>query len=262
MAEKPLKDLTIVITRAASQADEFASLLEGLGARTVAIPVIEISPLDSPELRESLRSVNSYDWIIFTSVNGAEIFLERLKNSIGPGELKPLICAIGPGTAGRIEEMGFSVSLLPSLFQAEGVTEEFRSRLPDMPTGQSILIPRALQAREILPQSLREMGYSVDVVPVYRTDFPETREAELRELLSKASPDMITFTSSSTVTNFLLLAGGHINLDSYRFASIGPITSETAAKAGLKITVTARESTLPALAAAIAEYFTENRPEK
>ena len=82
MTGKPLEDLTIVITRAASQAGEFASLLEGLGARTAAIPVIEISPMDSPELRESLRNINKYAWLIFTSVNGAEIFLERLKNIV------------------------------------------------------------------------------------------------------------------------------------------------------------------------------------
>jgi len=255
MAEKMLKNRTIVITRAEAQVNEFAAILGPLGARTIAVPVIEISPLDSTELQASLNNINRYAWIIFTSVNGAEIFLKKLKETISPDDLAPLICAIGPGTAKRVREMGFSVSFIPRIYQAEGLTEEFLTRSHDNPASQSILIPRAEQAREILPETLTRIGFDVEVIPVYRTEFPAARELELKELLNKSAPDMITFTSSSTVTNFIRLAGDDFDFNSCKFASIGPITSETAAKAGINIDVKASESTLISLAEAIAEYY-------
>ncbi len=244
-----------MITRAAAQADEFARMLTNLGARVVTIPVIEVCPLESEELRRSLREVNDYSWIIFTSSNGAAIFLEKLKAIMRPDELRPRICAIGPGTYRQIEQMGFPVAMIPNTYQAEGILEEFSRLSSGLADKLSILIPRALRAREVLPEVLKEMGMNVNVVPVYKTLFPAGSIPELRVLLDSASPDMITFTSSSTVLNFMKLAGNTFDLHSCRYASIGPVTSETALKAGLRISVNARESTLESLAEAIADYY-------
>ena len=260
MVTKPLKNRTIVITRAAAQADEFAEILTDLGARVIAIPVIEICPLETAEFQRSLREINTYSWIIFTSSNGASIFLEKLGAIISPGELRPRICAIGPGTYRQIDQMGFPVDMVPGTYQAEGILEEFSREISGGSGRMSVLIPRALQAREILPETLKKMGIDVDVVPVYKTIFPSGRLPELRTLLNISSPDMITFTSSSTVTNFIKLAGKAFNLNSCEYASIGPVTSETAVKAGLKITVNAGESTLESLAEAIAEYYLKVPP--
>lgn len=255
MGKKPLENRTIAITRAAAQADEFAGILAGYGARTISIPVIEIRPLDTPEITRALHEVNNYSWIVFTSSNGAAIFLGRLGKIKPPEDLKPKIGAIGPGTARQIEQLGFQVNMVPGLFQAEGLLEEFSRNKPGESEGLSILIPRAAQAREILPETLREMGMRVDVLPVYTTSFPAERAQELQSLLAESSPDMITFTSSSTVTNFIKLASGNFDLNHYRYASIGPVTTETATKAGIEISVNAPESTLESLAKAIADYF-------
>ncbi len=257
MVKKPLENRTIVITRAAAQADEFAEILTDLGARTIVVPVIEICPLETAEFHRSLRDVNNYSWIIFTSSNGAAIFLEKLKEWMSPGELRPRICAIGPGTCRQVEQMGFPVDMVPRTYQAEGILEEFSRESSGGAGGMSVLIPRALQAREILPEALKKMGINVDVVPVYKTLFPSARLPELRALLESSSPDMITFTSSSTVTNFIKLAGNTFDFNSCKYASIGPVTSETALKAGLRITVNARESTLESLAEAMADYFSK-----
>jgi len=260
MANKPLENRTIVLTRAAAQADEFAEMLSNLGARPVAVPVIEICPLDTPEIHRSLREINTYSWIIFTSINGAEIFLGKLKDILNPGDLRPRVCAIGPGTSRQIERMGFPVHMVPKIYQAEGILEEFSEKISGMADIPSVLIPRALQAREILPETLKKMGFAVKVVPVYRTAFPSGSVTELRALLRGSAPDMITFTSSSTVTNFMTLVGKTLNLGSYKYAAIGPVTAETAAKAGLEISVSAGESTLESLAEAIAEYFSGKAP--
>jgi len=257
-----LRNRTIAITRAAGQADAFADILSRLGAETVSLPVIEIRAIDSPGLRRALARLNSYAWIILTSVNGAEIFLEKLKSGRNPARLKPRICAIGPGTASRIEQMGFPVHLVPRVFQAEGILEEFTRLQAPAGAGLEILLPRALEAREVLPETLAAMGAKVDVVPIYRTVFPADRTDELRKLLLSSAPDMITFTSSSTVTNFLKLGGHGIDLRNYRYASIGPITSSTAAMEGINISVKARESTLESLAEAIAEYFAGTNPDQ
>jgi uroporphyrinogen III methyltransferase / synthase len=260
MADKPLKNRTIVLTRAAAQADEFAKKLSDLGARPVSIPVIKICPLDSPDIQESLREVNNYSWIVFTSINGAEIFLGKLKEIMDPGELRSRLCSIGPGTSRKIVQMGFPVHMVPEIYQAEGILECFSEEISGADQNLSVLIPRASQAREILPESLRKMGIRVKVVPVYKTTFTSENIDDLRTLLHVTCPDMITFTSSSTVTNFVKLAGKGFDLASYQYASIGPVTTETAAKAGLKITVHAEESTLDSLAKAISKYFSNKTP--
>lgn len=257
MGKKPLENRTIAITRAAAQADEFAKILADFGARTVSIPVIKICPLDTPEINRALQKVNNYSWIVFTSSNGAATFLRKLGDIMPPEDLKPRIGAIGPGTARQIEQLGFQVNMVPGLFQAEGILEEFSRNKPSEGEGLSILIPRAAQAREILPITLREMGMRVDVLPVYTTSFPSGRAQELRALLAGSSPDMITFTSSSTVTNFIKMAGKKFELNVYKYASIGPVTTETAINSGIEITVKAEESTLESLAEAIAGYFTK-----
>lgn len=255
MEIRPLENKTIAITRAAQQFDEFASLLAGFGAQPLCVPVIEIKPVDSPAIDRVLEKINSYQWIIFTSGNGVDIFLPKVKQFLSPADMTPRICAIGPGTADRIARLGFRADLIPKLFQAEGIITELEEELSRSPGPTSILIPRAAKARKILPEALRAKGALVDVIPVYQTIFPERQAPQLRDLMVKKRPDMVTFTSSSTVTNFIRLAGNSLPLNRYEYASIGPITSATARKAGVKVAVDSQESTLKSLTEAIVNYY-------
>lgn len=255
MTDKPLSGTRIAITRAEEQAGDFAEILSGLGSEPVHLPVIEISPLEIPREAFLPAIINGYSWIVFTSCNGAALFLEQLKKHVGPDELKSGICAIGPGTARKIEEMGFQVDLVPQLYQAEGIIEALENRLSSLGKGASVLIPRAASAREILPDTIRKMGFKVDVLPVYETVFPADRAPQLRSILKNSSIDMVTFTSSSTVSNFIRLVVGYLDPLQFKYASIGPITSRTAEESGLQISVTAEESTLESLARAMADHF-------
>jgi len=255
MAGKPLLNRKIAVTRAEEQAGDFAEILSGFGAETIHLPVIEIDPLEIPEEVILPEKINRYSWIVFTSSNGAALFLEDLKKSLSPDELQPGICAIGPGTARTIEHLGFRVSLVPRLFQAEGIIEALENKLTSLGKRASVLIPRASRAREILPDTIRKMGFHVDVLPVYQTIFPSAKAPRLRSILKSSKIDMVTFTSSSTVTNFMRLVVGYLDPNQFRYSSIGPITSKTAEDSGLRISVVAEESTLESLAQAMADYF-------
>lgn len=269
MSTLPLKNRTILVTRAQGQTPEFRCLLEEAGARVLEVPTIEIRPKRTPELDSAIQKLIKYDWLIFTSANGVDVFVERARElgkwpEGGFSPAGPRICAIGPATARRVEDSGRDVDLVPSLYQAEGLLREFiRANKSDL-TGMWILLPRASKAREILPEQLREKGARVDVIPVYDTAAPEQSRSLLEQLLETESPDLITFTSSSTVHNFVNLAEGR-NLRQFRCAVIGPITEATARKYGLDVAVRAEKSSIPDLAKAIRAYFQDvhayRRPE-
>ena len=255
----PLADKRILITRAQGQTEEFSGLLKNYGATIIPFPTIEIVPPDdwSP-LDEAINRLATYDWVIFTSVNGVKFFAQRLKgkgvNITILAEKK--ICAIGPRTQGELEKMGLTVTFMPPEYRAEGVAEGLKKRGIN---GKKILLPRAREARKILPDTLREAGAVVDEVEAYRATRPTKNKDSLETILKKGI-DVVTFTSSSTVRNFMELVPDKTVLNGVTVAVIGPITAETVRNYGLEPAITPSEYTIPALVQAIVEHFTEPHP--
>lgn len=258
---KPLFGRRIVITRARSQAGSFARAIEDLGAEAIEFPTIEIHPPASYDsLDRAIQAVEKYHWIIFTSVNGVSHFLarlEHLKRDIR--DLKGLrMVAIGPETAKALESTHLRADFVPGEYRAEAMLEGLRS---DEFRGRRVLLPRAAKARDILPDTLRERGAEVDVVEAYRTVPAKSDVSWLRALLEEKRIDVVTFTSSSTVTHFAaLFAGEDLRglLAATAVACIGPITQKTAQELGVRVDVVPRDYTIPGLTQAIVEYFSRN----
>lgn len=255
MSRRPLEARKILVTRTRAQASDFASTLTERGAEVFEIPTIEIVPIQSHELDAALRTLDSFDWIFFTSVNGVDCFFERARELGCLPSVLPKICTIGPATSRRVRDYGYEVTLQPTLYQAEGVIEAFSRYHGGGIEGLKILLPRARVAREILPDQLRSGGARVDLVPVYETVIPVQSRARLQRILDQEHPDLVTFTSSSTVHNFVKIAEDIERIRELKYAVIGPITAETANEYGLQVVVMAEESTIPALAHAIEAYF-------
>jgi uroporphyrinogen III methyltransferase / synthase len=246
--KKPLFGKGIVITRPERQADDLAQLLGGEGACPIHFPTIEIVPPPNwNALDKAIDRVEEYDWIIFTSANGVQAFFARL---IDRGKdvrnLKGIkICCIGPATARQIEAKNIRVDLVPYEFIAEGILQSFAGM--DLQR-RKILIPRADKARDILPLGLKKMGAEVDVAAVYRTVNSGRKKEELARLISEDKVHIITFTSSSTVTNFVEIMGADYMLPSFiRIACIGPVTAAAAKKAGFKVDISREEYTMEGL---------------
>jgi uroporphyrinogen III methyltransferase / synthase len=247
----------IVVTRPRTQSGELARRLSELGAEVIEFPTIAIEPpTDYAPMDRAIEQLNQYDWLFFTSVNGVQSFFDRLRrlgrNSQALDHLK--LVAIGPETAGRLEGEGAHVYLVPAKYQAEGILEGLD---PAEIRGRRILMPRAAKAREILPETLRQWGASVHVVQAYQTVLPQDYQFGLHELFKKQI-DVITFTSSSTVENFLrLLEGEDPNrmLQGVIVACIGPITARTAFDSGLGVDIVSSEFTIPGLVAAIVKLY-------
>jgi len=253
----PLFGKRIVITRARAQAGVLREALAELGAEVIEIPTIEIrEPVSWEPLDGSIRRLEEFHYLLVTSANGVRSFLARLK-ACGRDvrDLKGLtIGAIGPATAAEFAKTGIRVDFIPAEYRAEGLLEALAGHEL---RGMSFLVPRAKVARDLVPRVLRERGARVEVVEAYETVTPEFPAEELERLLSPP-PDVITFTSSSTATNFAKLFGDRpLNevLRGTAVASIGPITSETLRKLGLEVTVETKESTIPGLVVAVKEYF-------
>ncbi|MCA1594216.1 MAG: uroporphyrinogen-III synthase [Acidobacteria bacterium] len=263
---QPLSGRTIMITRALAQSAEFAAELERQGARVVSCPTIEIvEPESFAPLDEAIENIYGYDWLVFTSVNGVEYFLRRLDaRGKEVGELDELrVCAIGEATADRLGEAHVHVDVIPEKFLAEGVFAALEAYVGGHENLENLnfLIPRAAVARDFLPRALEEAGARVDVVAAYRTVRPEsTDRARVEALLVGGGVDCVTFTSSSTVSNFAQLFDTtdlSDLLQGVAVACIGDITSRTAADFGLRTNIQPVEFTTPALARAIAAYFAE-----
>ncbi|MEK7850428.1 MAG: uroporphyrinogen-III synthase, partial [Deltaproteobacteria bacterium] len=256
---RPLFGKRVVVTRAREQASDFVEILERQGACVVEFPTIEIVPPASWDAIDgALERLEAYDWALFTSVNGVKYFIERLKaKGKDVRDLKGIkLCAIGPKTASEIEALGLRLDFVPKEFRAEGIIEG----LGDV-KGMRILLPRAEVAREILPDELTRMGATVDVVTAYRTMRPEGKTAEIKDLFREGKIDIVTFTSSSTVTNFLQMfeeREGADLLHDVKVASIGPITAETAKKHGIETKIMPKNYTIPALAEAILDHYHTN----
>jgi uroporphyrinogen III methyltransferase/synthase len=259
--KRPLFGKRIVITRAREQAEVFARLLAAYGADPVSAPTIKtVPPLSWEALDHAIATLSDYSWLIFTSVNGIAPFMERLKRA--RRDVRSLahlqIGAIGPRTADELSRYGLTADLVPSEYQAEGMVAAMSHHEL---TGAKILIPRAAVARELLPEQLRAQGAAVDVVAAYRTVLPETGLNRLKEQIQAGAIDVVTFTSSSTVSNFVGLIGGEAEARRLgaktTVACIGPITARTAEEYGLPVTIMPGENTVPALAQAIVRYYSE-----
>jgi len=256
---RPLFGKRIVVTRPEDQAGEFSQLLSAYGAEPVVVPTIQIvPPAGWQAIDQAIAGLAEYRWLILTSVNGIAPFMDRLraagKDTRALSHL--CICAIGPRTARELERHGLVADLVPAQYQAEGLIDALSDR--DL-RGTRVLIPRAETAREILPERLREMGAEVDVVPVYRTVAPVAARDELKQEIEGRRIDLVTFTSSSTVRNFVDLLGGVETarrvMTSVAVGCIGPITAQTAEGYGLPVTIVPGENTVPALAQAIVRHF-------
>jgi uroporphyrinogen III methyltransferase/synthase len=254
----PLAGKRILITRAKEQAKEFSNLLEGHGAEVIAYPTIEITqPQNWGPLDKAIERLETYDWVIFTSVNGVRFFTQRLKEKGADITVlgREKICAIGPRTQGELEKMGLTVSFIPQEYRAEGIIEGLKARGIKE---QKILLPRARGARKILPEALQEAGAVVDEVAVYQAVKPSKSNESLASILKKGV-DVAAFTSSSTVRNFMELLSDKSALNGVKVAVIGPITAETVRSYGVEPHITPQEYTIPALVEAIVEYF-QRRP--
>ncbi|HKW75064.1 MAG TPA: uroporphyrinogen-III synthase [Terriglobales bacterium] len=254
--EQPLTGWRVLNTRAKGQSAALSNLLRERGAEVIEIPTIEINPPRSfKPLDAALKSVAEYDWLILTSVNGVDAVFSRLRKlKISPDTLRHLqIAAIGPATKKAIERQGLSITVTPSKYIAEAVVDALCGKTE----GKKILLARAKVARDVLPNELRKNAAQVDVVEAYETKVPATAKSKLQKLFASEEnrPDVVTFTSSSTATNFLkLLDKKHQNVlrEIWR-ASIGPVTSKTLRDAGFPPTVEAREYTMNGLVLAILE---------
>ena len=259
----PLKTVRVLVGRARHQAGALSAELRKLGAQVLEIPFIEIrKPRSFRPLDAALKNLHTYDWLILTSVNGVEAMWERLEklglaaNQEGPeftravGRLR--IAAIGPATKKAIEKRGVKVDVMPKEYVAESVVRSLKTKVK----GKRVLLVRAKVARDVIPNELRKAGAHVEVVEAYETVVPESSRRRLQAALSnpKKCPNVVTFTSSSTVKNFIDLLGTRRTtklLNGIQMASIGPVTSSTLRELGLSVDIAAIEFTIPGLISAI-----------
>lgn len=245
----PLTGRRVLVTRARAQADGLAARLAALGAQVIAMAAIEIAPMpDSSPLDEAIARLHTYDWIIFTSVNGVAAFWQRFTETGNPAQAMQhlAVAAIGPATAQALEERGISPRFIPSEYVAEAIA----SGIGEV-AGKRILLPRAEIARKALAVALRQRGAIVDEVAAYRT-LPPTPDAQALEEL-RQGVDAILFTSSSTVRNFIHMAGN--DTGTAVIACIGPITAQTARELGMAVDVVASEYTTDGLVRALVAHY-------
>jgi uroporphyrinogen-III synthase len=272
--QRSLAGLRVLVGRARHQASALSAGLRKLGADVIEIPFIEIrQPRSYKPLDSALKHLDEYDWLVLTSVNGADAVWGRAKKlRLGKKQFQHLqIAAIGPATSMAIKNHGLKVDVVPEEYVAESVVKSLRRQVK----GKRVLLARARVARDVIPHELRKLGAQVDVVEAYETVIPKSSRLRLRAVLKdpKRRPNVITFTSSSTVRNFVALLGKSVQMwrgrprprrsapstfDGIQFASIGPITSSTLRELGLRVDIEAKEYTIPGLIAAIARIEKES----
>jgi uroporphyrinogen III methyltransferase/synthase len=254
---RPLLGRRVVVTRPRAQAPALADLLEAEGAEVVLCPTIALVPAPDPEpLGRAVAEAGTYDWIVFTSANGVRVFFDRF--AADRRDVRALagsrLAAIGPETAAELERWMLRPAILPDDYRAEGLLAAFARE--DV-RGRRILLPRAAEARPVLPQVLRSRGAIVDEVVAYRAVLPPDADGSgLVSALEAGSIDALTFTSSSTVRNFVRLLGAATATRLVRggrpvVACIGPVTAETARQLGLPVDLLAPSYTVASLTAAL-----------
>jgi uroporphyrinogen-III synthase len=282
-----LSGIRVLVGRARHQAGALSAELKKLSAQVIEIPFIQIcKPKSFKPLDAALKNLDTYDWLILTSVNGVEAMWARIKMKregrdfsragkatkpeegfAAAGNLR--IAAIGPATKRAIEQRGMQVDIVPKEYVAESVVRSLKSKVK----GKRVLLVRAKVARDVIPNELRKAGAHVDVVEAYETVVPESSRRLLRAALKNRRPHVVTFTSSSTVHNFVELLDlrpprkpsrairgqdrSRHGLDGILMASIGPVTSSTLREYGLAVDISAKEFTIPGLVEAIVRVVTE-----
>lgn len=255
LENRPLANRRILVTRTKAGASELSERLQLAGATVQVVPTIEIIPPDSyGPLDQALARLDQFDWLVFTSANAVEVFGGRYRADILPKN----IAVIGPATGRAIERLGLSVALQPSRYVAESLAEALVPRV----AGRSVLLVRAAEAGDVLPQALQEAGAKLTVVEAYRNRVPPDSIPLIGETFSSPEqvPHVITFTSASTARNLMeLLQQAGLELPSgVLLASIGPITSRAMSDLGLEPAIEASEATVAALAQAICQHFAES----
>ncbi|MFX4260632.1 uroporphyrinogen-III C-methyltransferase [Pelotomaculum propionicicum] len=256
--KKPLFGKRILVTRSREQASVLSEALEALGAEPLEFPTISVvEPEDFGPLDLALDNLGSYQWVIFTSVNGVESFFKRLRYH--RKDVRELygakLCAIGPKTREALENYGLIVDYVPVEFRAEEILKVLQGKVA---AGDRVLMPRADIARKILPESLSRLGAQVDEVTAYRTVPGEGQGGRIAEMLKKGEIHGITFTSSSTVRNFVNMLGAtdiKSLLGNVTVACIGPVTADTAREMGIEADLVAEEYTIEGLIKAILNYY-------
>jgi uroporphyrinogen III methyltransferase/synthase len=265
--QQPLNGITVVVTRAASQAEQLTTLLENYGAKVIVCPTIEIREPETYEgLDEALDHLYGYDWLIFTSTNGVEFFTKRLINrGLKVEDLDEIkVCAIGQRTADKLHEIHVHVDVVPSQSTAEGVfaaLSEFVGGAAHL-RGLNILLPRAAVGREHLPRELEQAGARVDVVTAYQTVLPENFDRGKLSAMLAGGGDCIAFTSPSTIKNLAKLFDSHDlgkTLPGIVVACIGSVTAAAAEEYGLRVDIQPASFTTADLARAIADYYSDLR---
>jgi uroporphyrinogen III methyltransferase/synthase len=253
---RPLFGKRVLVTRSRVQASALSEMLAEEGAEPVEVAAIEFSPVDDySRLDDAIRSLHSYDWVVFTSVNGVEAFFDRLRSmkrdSRAFGRAK--VGAIGPATAAALSQHGIEADFMPPQYMSESLVQHM-DRLEIK--GARVLLPRADIARDELGEGLARLGAQVEPLTVYRTIMPDESREKALGLLKGGDVDLVTFTSSSTVLNLLKLLDGDGSLfGEVQVACIGPITARTAREAGLRVDIVAQEHTIPGLVRALKEHF-------
>lgn len=245
-ANQPLHGRKVVVTRAPSQAGALSARLRAAGADVIELPVIDFVPLEF-----AAPDYASYDWAIFTSVNGVEFFFAKVTPVAGPK-----VCAIGSATAEALRAHGLEPDVVPDEYVAESVVAALSG---EGLSGRRVLLPRASAGRDVIPEELTRLGAQVDVLAVYRTVVPPELAQQAQAVLAAARPDWITLTSSSTVKNLLAAAGAEL-VGAAKLASIGPVTSEVAQRHGLAVTVEATPSTIEALVESMQTWTAKHEP--
>jgi uroporphyrinogen III methyltransferase/synthase len=263
--DRPLFGRRIVVTRSREQAGELIDMLEERGAEAIPAPAIRIAPPEDPEpLDRACAEAGSFDWVVFTSANAVDHFMRRLLATGDVRDLKGVkICTVGPSTASRLQRYGLRVDLTPPEYRADAVVAALKG--PNGLSGTRFLFPRADIARELLADELRTGGAEVVEVTAYRT-LPAVPDREtdydVYRMLLDRQIDAVTFTSASTVKNFVANFGHEQAVDLLRgtvVASIGPVTAEAAQQLDIPTTIMPERYTIPDLVDAIVEYFGKQR---
>lgn len=254
--QKPLLGRSIVVTRAREQASDIAALLESHGAEVIQFPTIRIEPVDPAPLDAAVQALSSYDWIVFTSINGVQSFFSRIDAAGMDSRVfaSVKIAAIGPATAAGLRARGLNPDLVPSAYVAEAIAEAL---IAQNISGKRVLIARAKEAREVLPNALSAAGAQVTVLPVYQTVPALESKDDVLGRIEAGTLDCVTFGSSSTVDNFFAQIPAEVlrKHPNVALACIGPITAKTLRDHGFDPAVQPEAFTIPAMIEGICGYF-------
>lgn len=261
--KKPLAGRRVVITRGADQASGFIKELESLGAEAIPFPTILTRPLVDPvDLDAAIGTLGEYSWVVFTSANAVGYFVARLRHHNldlrALGSVK--VAAIGPASAAALAGAGITADMTPADYVAEGLVAEFEKL--EM-AGVKVLLPRAVVARDVLPEQLREMGAQVSVAPCYETVTADSSPERVAGLLRTGKVSYVTFTSGSTVKGYAEILASESDVAELLAATpavcIGSVTEKTARELGLKVALVADESTTAGMVAAILKLVNESK---